>query len=120
MKESISTTLLLNIIIVFIFIYVAFLALAINYSKAFRVKNELINIIEQSEGCGIGMATPNFGCGGKAGMKINLFLNDVGYNQKDPTIIEYYTDRGPYYAVTTYIEIKFDISFILASDNYSN
>ena len=50
MREAIGGTFLFNIMIVFIFFFAAFLAIAINYSQAFRIKNQIINYIEQYEG----------------------------------------------------------------------
>ena len=50
MKETIGSTWLTGIIITFIAIFSAFLAYSISYTKAFRVKNEILNIIEKNEG----------------------------------------------------------------------
>ena len=50
MREAIGGTWLTQLVIVIMFIFVAFLALSINYSKAFRVKNEVLSIIEKKEG----------------------------------------------------------------------
>ena len=50
MREAIGSTFLFNLMIVFIFFFAAFLAIAINYSQAFRIKNQVINYIEQYEG----------------------------------------------------------------------
>lgn len=50
MREAIGGTWITQLIIVFIFVFVAFLALSLNYSKAFRVKNETLTFIEKNEG----------------------------------------------------------------------
>lgn len=50
MREAVGSTFLFNIMITFIFFFASFLAIAINYSQAFRVKNQIINYIEQYEG----------------------------------------------------------------------
>ncbi len=50
MKEAIGSTWLMGMIITFIAIFSGFLAYSISYTKAFRVKNEIINIIEKNEG----------------------------------------------------------------------
>ena len=50
MRESVGSYFILNLMIIFIFFFAAFLAIAINYSQAFRVKNVVINSIEQLEG----------------------------------------------------------------------
>ena len=50
MRESIGGTWTMQIVIVFILFFVAFITLTINYTRAFKVKNEVINIIEREEG----------------------------------------------------------------------
>lgn len=50
MKDAIGGTWILGIFIVFIVLFASFLAYSISYTKAFRVKNEIINMIERGEG----------------------------------------------------------------------
>lgn len=50
MREAVGSTFLFKLMIIFIFFFASFLAIAINYSQAFRVKNQVINLIEQYEG----------------------------------------------------------------------
>ncbi len=50
MRQTIGTTWVLQLVIVFMLIFVAFLALSINYTKAFQMKNELLGMIEKYEG----------------------------------------------------------------------
>lgn len=50
MRESIGATWILQLVIIFMLIFVAFLALSVNYTKAFRMKNEVVSIIEKYEG----------------------------------------------------------------------
>lgn len=50
MRESIGGAWLFQIAIVFILLFTGYLALSVNYSRAFKVKNEIISIIERSEG----------------------------------------------------------------------
>ena len=50
MRQAIGSTWILQLVIIFMLIFVAFLALSINYTKAFRVKNELVTMIEKYEG----------------------------------------------------------------------
>lgn len=54
MRQAIGSTWLMQLVIVFTLIFVAFLALSINYTKAFKMKNELVNMIEEKEGIGLG------------------------------------------------------------------
>ena len=48
MREAIGGTWIFSIVIVFIVLFTSFLAISVNYSKAFRVKNGIINIIEKT------------------------------------------------------------------------
>ena len=83
MRESIGGTWLVGIVIVFIVIFTSYLALSVNYSKAFKVKNGIIEIIEENEGLT-----------DKAQTQIVSYLNAAGYyvygncNKVDPE----YTD----------------------------
>jgi hypothetical protein len=97
MKEAVSGALIIKIMMIFFVLYIAFLAIAINYSQAFRVKNEIINIIEQYEGLN-----------GKSESEIKIFLNEIKYTN-EYSIVPVQTDRGPYYIITTHIKFKFPI-----------
>lgn len=50
MRESVGGTLLLQIVLVFLTVYIGFMAIVINYGRVFRYKNAIINKIEQNEG----------------------------------------------------------------------
>lgn len=50
MRQAIGTTWTLQLVIIFMLIFVSFLALSINYTKAFKIKNELTTMIEKYEG----------------------------------------------------------------------
>lgn len=49
MRESFGGAFMIKLILVFIVLYVSFMAVAVNYAKAFRVKNGIINRLEQSQ-----------------------------------------------------------------------
>ena len=49
MRESFGGAFMIKLILVFIVIYISFMAVAVNYAKAFRVKNGVINILEQNQ-----------------------------------------------------------------------
>lgn len=68
MREAIGGTWIFSIVIVFIVLFTSFLAISVNYSKAFKVKNGIVNIIEKREG--ISDATVD---------EISDYLNNVGY-----------------------------------------
>ena len=83
MKESIGGTWLLGLVVVFIVLFASFIAVAINYTKAFRVKNEIINIIERDEG----FITEKDANGGQTTEeKISDYLDRIGYNRGDLNI----------------------------------
>lgn len=49
MRDAFGGVFMFNLFIVFIFIYVAFAAVSLNYAKAFRLKNSLISYVEEQE-----------------------------------------------------------------------
>ena len=68
MRQTIGGTWVFQLVIIFTLIFAAYIALTINYSKSFRVKNEVLSIIEKNEGF-----TDN-------GVKlINNYLSQSGY-----------------------------------------
>ena len=50
MRDAIGGVLSINLIIFVLFLVSGYLAYSVNYTKAFRVKNEIVNIIEEYEG----------------------------------------------------------------------
>lgn len=50
MRDAISGAMTLQIIVIFMIIINCYLAFSVNYTKAFRVKNEIRSIIEKNEG----------------------------------------------------------------------
>lgn len=88
MRESIGTTWIFSLVITFTLIFTAFLSLALVYSKAYKIKNEIVTIIEKYEG-----VTTNTKCTTKNCKTndisrygsiaiINNFLKNSGYNAK--------------------------------------
>ena len=68
MRQTISGTWVFMLVITFTLIFAAYIALTINYSKSFKVKNEVLSLIEKNEGF-----TEN-------GVKlINNYLSQNGY-----------------------------------------
>ena len=49
MRDSFGGVFMFRLMIVFIFIFVSFTAVSLNYAKSFRVKNKVIDFIEQNE-----------------------------------------------------------------------
>jgi hypothetical protein len=115
MREAIGGALLIKLVMFFIVIYVCFLAIAINYSITFRVKNQIINIIESYEGYDL------------AKEHVDAYISNVGYYRSvgnltvgDGTCENGYciesipvnregNQIGTYYKVTTYVSFDFPI-----------
>lgn len=125
MREAFGGAFTIKLMLIFLAIYIAFIAVALNYAKAFRVKNRIIDIIEQNEGIDSYSDTKE----GSVIGDINSYLNTVSYyvnltsiNNNNTENINCY-DRGycieettapvsdgitsKYYKVTTYININF-------------
>ena len=69
MREAIGGTWLFGLVLTFIVFFASFLAVSINYSKAFNVKNNIVDLISKYEG--------NNNCARK---KINdYFINITSY-----------------------------------------
>lgn len=49
MRDAFGSAFMIKLFLVFILIYVCFIALALNYAKAFKVKNEIIDYLETNE-----------------------------------------------------------------------
>ncbi len=50
MRQTIGGTWILQLMILFMLIFVGFIVLTLNYSKSIRVKNEVISMVEKYEG----------------------------------------------------------------------
>ena len=118
MRDAFGGAFLIKVMLIFLGIYVAFMAVALNYAKAFKVRNYIINVIEQYEGVSE-----------EAYNTVNNYINGIGYNpaldsqnlsgqeclneqyNRAYCIKQMYSDdnRGTYYMVTTYM--KFELPF---------
>lgn len=122
MRDAFGGTFMIKLMLIFLAIYIAFIAVALNYAKAFRVKNKIIDIIEQNEG--IDDYNDTNGVLGD----INNYLGQVSYYvlldnieasntenyhcYKNGYCIEEHSIKvnnidTKYYKVTTYIRINF-------------
>lgn len=50
MKQSIAGTWLFGIVLVFMTIFIAYVAISINYNHAFKIKSDMVQILEQYQG----------------------------------------------------------------------
>ena len=128
MRDAVGGTFMIKLILVFLAVYIIFMGAALNYAKAFRVKNKVMDIIEQNEGMEEAdfnnlSGTNNLGVTGK----INEYLSTVSYNvsltDKNKQNKGVCFDRGycidkkestnvdgvynTYYKVTTFVKIEF-------------
>ena len=49
MRDAFGGVFMMRLMLVFVFIFVAFTAISLNYAKAFRIKNSVIDFVEQQE-----------------------------------------------------------------------
>jgi len=78
MRESIGSTFIFAIAISFTLIFAGFIVLSLNYSKAYKLKNEMTSMIERYEGLTKNDQIANLGSIGV----INKYLNNSGYSTK--------------------------------------
>lgn len=71
MRETIASTWIYQLVIIFILMFVSFLVLSLTYSKNYKTKNEMISIIEKYEGVNV-----------KSLQIINNYLSYNGYRVK--------------------------------------
>ena len=125
MRDSVGGTFMIYLFLIFLAIYITFIAVAFNYARAFRVKNKVIDIIEQNEGMEDSdfsnlSGTNSVGVAGQ----INDYLKKVSYNvdltsgdQKDRGVcfdLGYCVEEvdsdididGTYYKVTTFVRLE--------------
>lgn len=74
MRDAVGGAFMIKLLLVFLAVYTIFIAIAINYAKAFRVKNKILDIIEQNEG----INTDNID--DKAKDQIKTYMNNINYN----------------------------------------
>lgn len=117
MKESISYTYLLNMMLVFIFVSFSVVMVTISYTKAYRISSKIADAIEDAEGYNE-----------KSVNEINRLIRAFGYQQPNITCKErstgvvvetdikgiciYEIDSGDYYSygITTYM--LFDLPLV--------
>ena len=73
MRDSVGGTFMIYVLLIFLAVYITFVAVAYNYARAFRVKNKVIDIIEQNEGIA------DYNNTGSVMGDITTYLNQVSY-----------------------------------------
>ena len=93
MKDSIANVWLLGLVITFILLFSAYIAITVDYSQTFKLKNEVLNIIEKNKGMTSSTGQPQTSKikSGKsitvdvgALQTINLYLAGNAYTAKGP------------------------------------
>lgn len=126
MKEAIGNSLIFGLVITFIGIFILLFATSSSYTKAFKVKNKIVEILEKYDDI-LGIDSVNGTVlSSTVEEEINNVLSESGYrisnnsngcpvrNNADPVnknttsnyeycIYAYPTNKGTYYGVTTYI-----------------
>lgn len=77
MRQSVGTTWLLQLMILFILLFVGFIVLTINYNKVVKQKNEILTMIEKNEGLN-----------DKSISLVNNYLTRNGYTTKSKCVSE--------------------------------
>ena len=103
MKEAIGGVFSLEFVIIFLLLLNGYLAFNVNYSKAFRVKNEIRSIIQKNEGLTEG-----------AMADIGTYMQSINYTQ-NTGFDKWCSDRG-YYVCDTKVG-KFCMQ-VATSDKY--
>lgn len=124
MRDSIGGTFLITILMVFIVLFVSFTAVIVNVAKTFRVKNGIINIIEQESGINGAeldaakseidsyLASASYNAASVSGAQSSCdgeWQGSYGYCLKS-------MDGGKYYKVTVYVYIQlpfFNLDFTI-------
>ena len=124
MRESFGGAFMIKLVLVFIVIYITFMAVAIDYAKVFRVKNNVINLLEQKQfllGDSIEdidnyLNSVPYNENGNSSVKSNCNNTEFGSKSGNNVLttngvcITQYgneTDNNIYYKVTAYISIEF-------------
>lgn len=127
MNEAMGNAFITGIVITFIIIFMIFFATSTSYTKAFKVKNKIVEIIEKYDD--ILSVSPTNSAGAlieSVESEINTLLSEIGYRiSPNPNncpdrngqsaviksttanyeycIYEYNTPKGKYYGVTAYM-----------------
>ena len=115
MRDAFGGAFFIKLMLIFFVVYISFIAVALNYAKAFRIKNTIVNFIEEHEG----YDTPVQDLVENYVADMGYYVSSVGpdsstkYGQgctgRGDCVTNMYSDelRGTYYKVTTFIEITF-------------
>lgn len=118
MKEAIGSSFVLNLIIIFTSIFIALYVGSLSYTKGFKVRNKIIDIIEKNEGYtreakneiandlkNMGYRITDKECKNRDNAKL---LRDQ-YTNYNYCVYEYEEEKGTYYGVTVFIHVDIPV-----------
>ena len=80
MRDAFGGIFMIRLLLVFIVIYVAFAAISLNYAKAFRIKNQIIDFVETNEITDLNQYFSK--ANGKNLSGLNKILDNANYNKE--------------------------------------
>ena len=89
MRQAVGSTWIFGIVLAFTLIFSGFLVLALSYSKAYKLKNEMTSIIEKYEGITKTDKKNNLG----SIQIMNDYLKNSGYKAKGHCYLSEYTGK---------------------------
>ncbi len=120
MREALGSSMLFNLILIFTSVFIALMIGSIAYSKGFKVRNRIIDIIEKYDGYdkdAISEINENLMTIGYRNVGGSTNCSDHNGNKAlennspyDYCIYRFTTSKGDYYGVTVYVQ--FDVPII--------
>ncbi len=125
MRDAFGGAFFIKLMLIFFALYISFIAIALSYTKAFRVKNSIINYIEEhgDYDTAIQDTIDEYVSG------MDYYVSSVGpnssrvqystCNSRGYCVFEKASDevRGKYYEVITFIEIQLPLSIPFVDSN---
>lgn len=135
MRDAFGGSLMIGLLLTFILIYVAFMAVVVKYASAYRLKNYVINLVEQYEYNGGDTKFIEDNLVGKNVEKNNIAMTNHCASEKEADgtakmvggyavcIVSRGDDDTTYYKVITYVSVSlpfFDIDWIVPISGETN
>ena len=119
MREAIGGTWLFNLVIFFVLLFAGYMCLSINYSKAFNVKDKIINELERNGG------VKNFTSQNDLSLSnISKYMREVGYRTTgkcETEIYDYGCNRdGVCSAISPNVNYSYCLKEVKANDTYKH
>lgn len=124
MRDAFGSTFMFRLIIIFIVFYVSFMTIAVCYAKVFRIKNGIIDILEQNQYNYVNNTSVQNIVYGKVDAYLSSFAYDYSGNQdiqklckqddgklsnNGACIIPIKSGENVYYRVKVYLVITFPV-----------